>query len=188
MLFKKLCDPVTIEIGWHLAHGDSRDDFVTDPLSYADYAPENRPISVYYRAQTWVYQDRAGRLVSNAGSCHLIEVRVRRAAPRGFFGGLLEPLVLGVDDKRWSRIVIYDVVWPRVVCAAFRFRNGENLAGLRSHLPGPEPIRNDDSQRAFDERLKEPFCTYQSWHHQRRSRLETVSPRANASANCTAPL
>jgi hypothetical protein len=38
LLFKKLCDPLTIEIGWHLAHGDSRDDFATDPLGYADYA------------------------------------------------------------------------------------------------------------------------------------------------------
>lgn len=38
VLFKKLCDPSTIEIGWHLAHGDSRDDFATDPLAYADYA------------------------------------------------------------------------------------------------------------------------------------------------------
>jgi len=38
LLFKKLCDPATIEIGWHLAHGDCRDDFATDPLGYADYA------------------------------------------------------------------------------------------------------------------------------------------------------
>src|SRR5438105_2952627 len=37
-LFKRLCDPELIEIGWHLAHGDSRDDFAIDPLSYADYA------------------------------------------------------------------------------------------------------------------------------------------------------
>ena len=37
-LFRRLCDPSTIEIGWHLAHGDSRDDFATDPLGYADYA------------------------------------------------------------------------------------------------------------------------------------------------------
>ena len=37
-LFKRLCDPELIEIGWHLAHADSRDDFATDPLSYADYA------------------------------------------------------------------------------------------------------------------------------------------------------
>jgi hypothetical protein len=24
LLFRKLCDPATIEIGWHLAHGDIR--------------------------------------------------------------------------------------------------------------------------------------------------------------------
>src|ERR1051325_12096321 len=38
LLFKKLCTPQSIGIGWHLAHGDSRDDFATDPLGYADYA------------------------------------------------------------------------------------------------------------------------------------------------------
>jgi hypothetical protein len=38
LLFKKLCTPQSIGIGWHLAHGDSRSDFATDPLGYADYA------------------------------------------------------------------------------------------------------------------------------------------------------
>src|SRR5688500_13197033 len=38
LLFKRLCTPTSIEIGWHLAHSDSRDDFATDPLGYADYA------------------------------------------------------------------------------------------------------------------------------------------------------
>ena len=38
LLFKKLCTPQSLSIGWHLAHGDSRDDFATDPLGYADYA------------------------------------------------------------------------------------------------------------------------------------------------------
>src|SRR6266536_3468388 len=37
-LFKRLCKPELIEVGWHLAHADSRDDFATDPFGYADYA------------------------------------------------------------------------------------------------------------------------------------------------------
>ena len=37
-LFKRLCNPELIEVGWHLAHADSRDDFATDPFGYADYA------------------------------------------------------------------------------------------------------------------------------------------------------
>jgi len=37
-LFKRLCDPELMAVGWHLAHADSRDDFATDPLGYADYA------------------------------------------------------------------------------------------------------------------------------------------------------
>ena len=37
-LFKRLCNPELIEVGWHLAHADSRDDFArTDPFGYADY-------------------------------------------------------------------------------------------------------------------------------------------------------
>ena len=37
-LYKQLHDLDNLEIGWHLAHGDSRDDFVDDPINYADYA------------------------------------------------------------------------------------------------------------------------------------------------------
>ena len=37
-LFKDLCKPEIMKIGWHLAQGDSRDDFVRDPISHADYA------------------------------------------------------------------------------------------------------------------------------------------------------
>ncbi|HUU29850.1 MAG TPA: RNA-directed DNA polymerase [archaeon] len=37
-LFKKLCKPETMKIGWYLAQDDSRDDFVRDPVSHADYA------------------------------------------------------------------------------------------------------------------------------------------------------
>lgn len=37
-LYQKLQDPAVIQTGWHLAHGDSRDDFATDPLAYADFA------------------------------------------------------------------------------------------------------------------------------------------------------
>lgn len=37
-LFKELCRPDTLRIGWHLAQADSRDDFVLDPVSYEDFA------------------------------------------------------------------------------------------------------------------------------------------------------
>jgi hypothetical protein len=37
-LFKELCKPETLRIGWHLAQADSRDDFVLDPVSYEDFA------------------------------------------------------------------------------------------------------------------------------------------------------
>ncbi len=37
-LFSQLSKPEIIKIGWHLAQGDSRDDFVRDSVSHADYA------------------------------------------------------------------------------------------------------------------------------------------------------
>lgn len=37
-LFKELCKHEVIRVGWHLAQRDSRDDFVTDPISHADFA------------------------------------------------------------------------------------------------------------------------------------------------------
>jgi len=37
-LFKELCTPEIIRIGWYLAQGDSRDDFVTDPVGHSDFA------------------------------------------------------------------------------------------------------------------------------------------------------
>src|SRR5690242_8679999 len=36
-LFNKLCRPQVLRIGWHLAHADSRDDFISDPAGYADF-------------------------------------------------------------------------------------------------------------------------------------------------------
>lgn len=41
-MFKRLCRPETINIGWHLAQNDSRDDFVTDPIGHSDFASNLR--------------------------------------------------------------------------------------------------------------------------------------------------
>src|SRR5690348_3484596 len=37
-LFKELCSPQVMRVGWHLAQADSRDDFVTDCVGHADFA------------------------------------------------------------------------------------------------------------------------------------------------------
>jgi len=37
-LFKQLCSPDVMKIGWYLAQADSRDDFVTDPIGHVDFA------------------------------------------------------------------------------------------------------------------------------------------------------
>lgn len=37
-LFRKLCKGSTLNIGWHLAVADSRNDFIHDPIDHADFA------------------------------------------------------------------------------------------------------------------------------------------------------
>ena len=69
-LFKELCRPEIIRIGWHLAQGDSRDDFVRDPVGHADYA-SNLSDRLYYlieQVQSHRYRPR-----------HLIEVDVPKS-------------------------------------------------------------------------------------------------------------
>jgi hypothetical protein len=38
ILFRELCKPSVLKIGWHLAQLDSRDDFISDPVCYCDFA------------------------------------------------------------------------------------------------------------------------------------------------------
>ena len=37
-LYRRLCTPETLQLGWHLAHSASRDDFFRDAVGYADFA------------------------------------------------------------------------------------------------------------------------------------------------------
>ena len=40
LLFADLCKPEVLKLGWHLAHLDSRDDFVSDSIAYEDFASQ----------------------------------------------------------------------------------------------------------------------------------------------------
>ena len=62
-LFKELCKPEIIRKGWYLAQGDSRDDFVTDPIGHSDFASN--------------LQDRLAYLIQ--------EVQNQRYRPRNLF-------------------------------------------------------------------------------------------------------
>ena len=69
-LFKTLCQKDTLQIGWHLAQTDSRDDFLSDPNGYADYASS--------------LPERIDYLISEIESLrfrprHLIEVQVPKS-------------------------------------------------------------------------------------------------------------
>ena len=46
-LYKRLCTRETLQIGWHLAHADSRDDFLRDVVGYADFAASLRERITY---------------------------------------------------------------------------------------------------------------------------------------------
>ncbi len=59
-LFKELCSPQVMRIGWHLAQADSRDDFVTDPVGHADFASnlDERLKHVVEQVETHRYRPR----------------------------------------------------------------------------------------------------------------------------------
>lgn len=69
-LFKELCKPETMRIGWYLAQNDSRDDFVTDPIGNADFASnlDERLEHVVEQVQTYRYRPR-----------HLLEIDIPKS-------------------------------------------------------------------------------------------------------------
>lgn len=69
-LFGKLLKHDILSIGWHLAQGDSRDDFVRDPASHADFAAD-----LTDRLEHLVHQVEHGRYRPK----HLVEVDVPKS-------------------------------------------------------------------------------------------------------------
>ncbi|MHB8954572.1 MAG: reverse transcriptase domain-containing protein [Pirellulaceae bacterium] len=69
-LFKELCKPDVMQVGWHLAQQDSRDDFVTDPIGHADFASNlaERLRHVVEQVQTLRYRPR-----------HLLEIDIPKS-------------------------------------------------------------------------------------------------------------
>ncbi|OGP75294.1 MAG: hypothetical protein A2V86_14105 [Deltaproteobacteria bacterium RBG_16_49_23] len=59
-LFKQLCRLETMLTGWHLAHLDSRDNFVLDPVSYIDFGSnlDERLRHLIEQVQTYRYRPR----------------------------------------------------------------------------------------------------------------------------------
>ena len=59
-LFKDLCSPDVMRVGWHLAQADSRDDFVIDPVGHADFAHnlEARLLHVIQQIENHRYRPR----------------------------------------------------------------------------------------------------------------------------------
>lgn len=59
-LFKQLCSSEVIRTAWHLAHADSRDNFVLDPVGYVDFASSlnDRLKHLVEQVQTYRYRPR----------------------------------------------------------------------------------------------------------------------------------
>lgn len=59
-LFKQLCRVETMLTGWHLAHLDSRNNFVLDPVSYTDFGSnlDERLMHLCEQVQTYRYRPR----------------------------------------------------------------------------------------------------------------------------------
>lgn len=59
-LFKQLCRLETMLTGWHLAHLDSRDNFVLDPVGYTDFGSnlDERLMHLCEQVQTYRYRPR----------------------------------------------------------------------------------------------------------------------------------
>ena len=59
-LFKQLCRLETVLTGWHLAHLDSRDNFVLDPVGYTDFGStlDERLMHLCEQVQTYRYRPR----------------------------------------------------------------------------------------------------------------------------------
>lgn len=62
-LFKELCKPNTMRIGWHLAQNDSRDDFVADPVGYSDFAANLDDILSHLVQQVHTHRYRPSHLL-----------------------------------------------------------------------------------------------------------------------------
>lgn len=69
-LFRELCKPETMRIGWYLAQSDSRDDFVTDPIGHADFA-----FNLDHRLKHLVEQIQAHRYRPH----HLLDVDIPKS-------------------------------------------------------------------------------------------------------------
>lgn len=92
-LFKELCKPETLRIGWHLAHADSRDDFVLDPVSYEDFA-SNLSARLGYLLREVRYQRYRPR--------YLLEIDVPKSGL-----GVRPGNVLPIDESALLHAIVY---------------------------------------------------------------------------------
>ncbi len=92
-LFRELCKPETLRIGWHLAQRASRDDFVRDPIDHADFAAD-----LDRRLQHLLNQVRGGRYRPR----HLIEIDIPKTSLSVRPGN-----VLPIEESTLLHAIIY---------------------------------------------------------------------------------
>ena len=155
ILFRKLCTPETLRLGWHLAQADSRDDFFRDPVGYADFAA-----SLEQRIRYLLPDLKAGRFRPR----HLIDVDVPKSGLSVRPGNVLpiaEAMVIHavvyllapkLDKKLSSQVFSYRLVedWKK------RAKKGERIF---READREIPFLKGRTIRKFD-----PFeAWYQAW-------------------------
>jgi len=112
-LFRTLCDREVMLCGWHLAKDDSRDDFVSDPIGYADFASnlEERLDYLVEEVQALRYRPR-----------HLIDVDVPKSGLSVRPGN-----VLPIDES----VVLHAIVY--VLAPALDKQLSNNVYSYRLH-------------------------------------------------------
>lgn len=146
-LFKELCKPETMRVGWHLAQADSRDDFVTDPIGHADFASnlDHRLRHLVEQVQTHRYRPR-----------YLLEVDIPKSGLSVRPGN-----VLPIEEASLLHAIVY------LLAPLLDKRLDEAVHSYRLHLDWKKRIKKRDSLfREAD--IEFPFL--------KRSTIRSISP------------
>ena len=82
-LYKRLCTRETLQIGWHLAHADSRDDFLRDVVGYADFAASLRERIIYVLRELAARRFRPRHILEIDGAEIWLECPARKRSANG---------------------------------------------------------------------------------------------------------
>jgi hypothetical protein len=165
LLFRSLCTNEAMKIGWHLAESDSRDDFLSDPIGYADFAS-----SLTERLQHLVEEIRSQRYRPR----HLTEVEVPKSGLSVRPGN-----VLPIEESTVLHAITYLLaphLDPKLANEVFSYRLHDDWK--RRVAKGKSLFRDDDRELPFLKgKTIRKFDPIESWYS---AWPEFQTARANA--------